>query len=157
MRENAIKQFKQFFRMFSAIVKDYDNSAWVESGHGLTKPYKLAYHIMQSIKFYTADKTSFILENGEEIKFDHKLSEKETITKADIKKNISFLKKSVEIWLKNLDFNGSNKDAPFTGKDMESVVLFLTQHCYFHLGELNALLNEYKKGSATDHFANNIY
>jgi hypothetical protein len=40
---------------------------------------------------------------------------------------------------------------------MESVVIFIIRHSYFHLGELNALLNEYKEGKAKDNFAKNIY
>lgn len=156
MKETAIKQFEQFYRMFACMVNDYDDEAWFTMGHKRTTAYVLAFHILDSTKYYIQDSSAFVLENGESITGDGPYPSQK-ITRADILKNISIQKNTIDSWINRIDFDASQTDYPWTGPDMESVVLFIIRHNTFHLGEFSALLNEYKKGDAKDNFGDNIY
>jgi uncharacterized damage-inducible protein DinB len=152
-----IVQFEQFWRIFASIVNDFDEQSWINYGHGLTKPSRLSFHIVQSIKYYMDDRTNIILFDGRILTYDHKLNENDSlISKQDISNMINTVKNTLNQWITNLDLTQANERCTWTGSNLESVVLFVIRHSYFHLGELNALLNEYKKGEASDHFANNI-
>lgn len=157
MKKNINKQFEQFFRMFECIVKDYDERSWLKSGHGSTVPSNLSFHILQSIKYYSKNTNGFLLSDGRELSHDHGAVDRLEISRSDILSNARLLKSELEQWVNEMDLSDHNGDFKWTGEDMESVVIFIIRHSYFHLGELNALLNEYKKGSAEDHFAHNIY
>ena len=66
---------------------------------------------------------------------------------------INSITEKTEHWLHSIDFLEDNKEFPWTGKTKLSVVLFLLKHSQYHLGEINALLNEDKSGKALDYFA----
>lgn len=157
MKTNIEKQFEQFFRMFKAIVEDFNDIAWSSLGHGLTVPSNLSFHILQSIKFYTKNVQPFHLYNGEIIEHNYKVNDRLVISKNDIINNIQVLQRQLSLCIKDLDLGSDNTDFPWTGEDMENVVIFIIRHSYFHLGELNVLINEYMEGKAEDHFAKNIY
>ncbi|QQO10187.1 DinB family protein [Breznakiella homolactica] len=156
MKELALKQFEQFYRMFTCMVNDYDDEAWYTMGHKKTTAYILAFHIIDSTKFYLRDDSAFELENGETITVEGPVPAQK-ISRADILKNITLQKAAMEKWIHEIDFKAPQTEFPWTGPDMESVVIFIIRHNTFHLGEFNALLNEYKKGDAKDNFGDNIY
>jgi hypothetical protein len=157
MKANIAKQFEQFFRMFERVVEDYDDRSWNQSGHGITVPTNLSFHILQSIKYYSYNTAGFARVGCEELSHDYKAMERMVVAQADILANIRSLKPQLLAWIDSIDLDAENPDFKWTGCDMESVVIFIIRHSYFHLGELNALLNEQKNGEAEDHFANNIY
>ena len=61
-----------------------------------------------------------------------------------------------EGWLRKIDLGGRNTAFPWTGQTNLSVALFLLRHGQYHLGEINALLNDSFSGKAADHFANTV-
>ncbi len=157
MKENISKQFEQFFRMFSDIVNEHCDGAWETMGHGLTTSKKLSFHILKSIKYYIKDTSSFVMQNGKTLPCDYEMDDAFDVSRKEISENIRRQKAILETWIDALAFEEKNEAYPWTGPDMESVVIFLIRHSYFHLGELSALLNEYKEGKAEDNFAKNIW
>lgn len=59
-------------------------------------------------------------------------------------------------WINNINFDSRNDKFPWTGDSAVSVVLFVLRHSQYHLGEMNALLNEQLKGNSEDNFANQL-
>lgn len=55
-----------------------------------------------------------------------------------------------------LDLEAENPDFPWAGATKSGVALFLLRHGQYHLGELDALLNEQERGKARDHFADSV-
>ena len=158
MKENYIKQFEQFYRMFSEIVLAFSNDAWEKVGHSKTVPQKLSFHILQSTKFYMNDTSNFIDVNGQTgLQHDHKVEVKFEISKEDIIENIKKQSKEIMKWIEETDLENNNEQFHWTGQDMDSVVIFISRHSYYHLGELNCLLNEYLLGDGDDFFAHNIW
>ncbi len=157
MNNNIHKQFEQFFRMFNNIVNDFDDYSWNHSGHCLTVPTRLSWHILQSIKYYSNDKSDFVFRNSNNITHDYKYNNQFQILQSDIISNSEIQKNYIVKWINEIDLSSINEQYKWTGNDLESVVIFIIRHNYFHLGELNALLNEYLGGKAKDHFADNIW
>jgi hypothetical protein len=157
MKENIIVQFRQFYGIFTAIVNDYDDEAWFNMGHNRTTAYVLAFHILDATKFYMQDESGYELENGETLPSLGPDDITPRISRADIIKNILIQKDAIIDWVKNMNLDEKQKNFEWTGPDMGSVALFISRHSHFHLGELNALLNEYKKGEAKDNYVPSNY
>jgi hypothetical protein len=157
MIENSVRLFEQVFRMMRDIVSEFTDESWFASGHKLTRPPLLAYHILKSTKYYTADPGEFIRRDGTALAADYQATESDRITRSEILANLERHEASLQSWTRGTELGASNEKYPWTGKDMESVLLFIMRHGYFHLGEMSALLNETLAGDASDNFANNIY
>jgi hypothetical protein len=158
MKENYIKQFEQFYRMFSDIVNGFSNEAWVSAGHKLTVPQKLSFHILQSTKYYMSDTSKFEGYDGHDgLCHDYNIESDFAIGKEEITLNIKMQFEIIKKWIEDMDLTAKNEKFPWTGKDIESVAIFIARHSYFHLGELNCLLNENLLGDGDDFFAHNIW
>jgi hypothetical protein len=157
MIENSVRLFEQFYRMMRDIVGEFTDESWFASGHKLTRPPLLAYHILKSTKYYNADSGEFIRDDGTALAADYQATDADRITRSEILANISRHEASLQLWIRGTELASGNEKYPWTGVDMESVLLFIIRHNYFHLGEMSALLNETLAGDASDNFANNIY
>jgi hypothetical protein len=156
MIDNSVRLFEQFYRMMRDIVGEFTDESWFASGHKLTRPPLLAYHILKSTKYYTADSDEFIRDDGTALAADYQATDADRITRSEILANLNRHEESLQRWTRGIELGESNEKYPWTGKDMESVLLFIMRHSYFHLGEMSALLNETLAGDAADNFANNI-
>jgi hypothetical protein len=157
IREDLIEQYRHFWRTFSEIISDFDEASWIESGFGVTTPARLACHLLQSSRYYIKDTSEIVDPSGKP--FDLVCSEvpKETLpSPEDVLSLSKIVGAKVEVWLQDMDFRATNTDFVWTGKTMQSVALFMLRHHDFHLGELNALLNDHLSGSAPDHFAETL-
>lgn len=158
MKNLLNKQFEQFWRIFIYISEDFNEKSWSSSGHGMTMPMKLAYHIVHSIRYYIGDEKDLTLSTGRKYKYEmERVDESNYLYREEIIELIKITEKNVQEWLKTIALDESNTNYPWTGKDVTSVVLFIIRHSYFHLGEMNGLLNESIAGKAKDSFADNIY
>jgi hypothetical protein len=158
MKDLFVIQFTQFWRMFESVVSNFNSLTWKESGHGLTKPYLLAYHIIQSIKYYIDDKNDVVLLNGNILSHDIKLIDCGLlISQKEICAMVKDIQPKLEKWIQNVNLQEENTRCKWTGDKVESIILFIIRHSYFHFGEMNTLLNEYLDGKAPDYFASNIY
>ncbi len=157
MRNEFISQFRHIWRMLEKFVNDFSDESWHNTGYKLTTPGRLAFHILQSTKYYINDTTPFVSINGNSIESDcPKLEENELPSRKDIVHMIHSVKFNTEEWIQEIDFKSENNDFRWTGNTMQSVVLYLIRHSQFHIGEISALLNEQKKGEAPDHFADTL-
>ncbi|MBI9097920.1 MAG: hypothetical protein JEY91_05560 [Spirochaetaceae bacterium] len=154
MKEEIVNQYRHFWKTYEKIVFDFDEKSWLMSGFGLTTPASLAFHILQSTKYYMKDSTAFVFQTGETCDSDcSKLNDCDLPDKEDILFLVGDVQVKSEKWLQKMVLKSENHNFGWTGKNNLSVALFLIRHNQFHLGEMNALLNEYKKGKAKDHFA----
>ena len=153
LKQDFINQFRHFWKTFEKIVLDFNKLSWIQSGFGLTTPAKTAYHIIKSTKYYIADQSPIVYQSGKSMTVNrNKIDISELPSIDDIVFLIPLIKENTEKWLLNINLEAENNIYIWTGKTMFSVVLFLLRHSQYHLGEMNALLNEYKKGKAEDHF-----
>jgi hypothetical protein len=158
MKKLLIIQFEQFWRMLLSLVKNYSDENWLLLGHGMTMPMKLAYHIIHSVKYYTGDENDYSLSTGRMYKYEiERVDENSYLQREEIVELINKTAEEVRSWIEQISLDEKNVKYPWTGTNLLSVVLFIIRHNYFHLGELNALLNESIEGNAEDCFANNIY
>ena len=158
MKDLLAIQFKQFWRMFQGIVHDYPDEQWTTLGHGMTMPMMLAYHILHSIRYYIHDTTDCTLSTGRAYQFAiERVDETNYLQRNEIQELASYTSANVNDWIETIDLEAENSDYHWTGQNMLSVMLLIIRHSYYHLGELNTLLNEHLKGGAKDNFAINIY
>lgn len=140
-------------------MNDFDPETWKISGYGLTTPDRLAFHILQSDKYYIGDNTPLKYSSGKEAaEASWTIDKKELPGQSDILYMTETISADTDHWLDLLDFDELNINYKWTGEKMGSVVLFLIRHSQYHLGEMSALLNQKLKGKAADHFVdtNNI-
>ena len=52
VKTEFIKQYGHTWRVFERIVKDFDKDAWRHTGRGTITPVRLAFHILQGVKYY---------------------------------------------------------------------------------------------------------
>jgi uncharacterized damage-inducible protein DinB len=157
MRKELEKHFQHFWRTFRRIVEDFQETSWIDKGYSLTTPARLAFHIIQSSKYYMSDKQPIVYKSGKSVDTKSKdLQREELPSKEDILYIVDSMVETTGRWLNAIDLDGENIDYPWTGDSMGSVVLFLIRHSQHHLGEMNALLNEQEAGKADDHFAKSL-
>ncbi len=157
MRKEIIKQYSHLWRTYRSICRGFDLESWKKLGFGLTQPDRLALHILQSTIFYIEGKTPFVRIDGTLIdNFYGELDKKDLPDLENILFILDEVEKKTESWIKNMDFDSKNEEFPWTGESVASVVLFVLRHSQYHLGEMNALLNEQLKGKAEDNFANQL-
>lgn len=77
-------------------------------------------------------------------------------TQADILAGIEALQAKTEEWLSEMNFETENKSYGWAGATKFGVALFLLRHTLYHIGELNALLEESKNGRAKDNFVQTL-
>lgn len=148
VKDEYERHFEHIWRTFGEVVAAFDADAWTHSGYGLTTPARTAFHIIRSTQYYIGD------ESGTTLNIDrNKISDSDLPLQEDILSSIPAIRGKVTAWIRQIRFDESNRRYPWTGANMLSVVLFLTRHSQFHLGEMSALLNNEMKGKAEDHFA----
>ena len=157
MKTEVIKQYAHTWRTFAGIVRDFDGDAWLHTGRGVILPFRIAFHILKSVTYYLEDTSTVLLAAGKP--FDGKwetVKEKDFPSQNDILAGIDVLQAKTEQWLSDMDFDAENKTFGWAGATQFGVALFLLRHTLYHIGELNALLEESKNGKAEDNFVKTL-
>jgi len=157
MKTEVIKQYAHTWRTFAGIVKDFDDDAWLHTGRGALLPFRLAFHILKSTTYYLEDTSTVLLAAGKP--FDgnwQTLEAGELPSQDDILAGIEALQAKTAHWLSEMDFGAENKTFGWAGATHFGVALFLLRHTLYHIGELNALLEESNNGKAEDNFVKTL-
>jgi len=157
MKTEVIKQYAHTWRTFAGIVRDFDGDAWLHTGRGVILPFRIAFHILKSVTYYLEDTSTVLLAAGKP--FDgnwETVQEKDFPSQNDILAGIDVLQAKTEQWLSDMDFDAENKTFGWAGATQFGVALFLLRHTLYHIGELNALLEESKNGKAEDNFVKTL-
>ncbi len=153
MKTEFIKQYEHTWRVFEGIVNDFDNDTWIHTGRGTITPVRLAFHILQAVKYYIEDSTTIVFASGKSFESNWEIVKEEALpSQDDILACISELKVKTEVWLSEMDFDSENTSFGWAGETRLGVVLFLLRHSVYHLGELSSLLNESKNGEVGDNY-----
>jgi hypothetical protein len=153
VKTEMIKQYAHTWRTFAGIVKDFDDDAWLHTGKGIVIPVRIAFHILKATTYYLEDESTVLLAAGQP--FDgnwEAVKEGDWPSQSDIVAGIDALQVNTEKWLSEMDFDAENKTFGWAGVTKLGVALFLLSHTLYHVGGLNALLEESKNGKAEDHF-----
>lgn len=157
MKAEIMNQYSHFWRTYRKVCSDFDLKSWKESGFGITQPGRLALHILQSTIFYVEGKEPLVLKDGSPVECHSAEMDREALPDLE---NILFcletVEKKTEDWINNMEFESRNEKFPWTGETAFSVALFVLRHSQYHLGEMNAMLNEQFRGKADDYFANQL-
>ena len=153
MKTEFINQYGHTWRVFERIVKDFDKDAWHHTGRGTITPVRLAFHILQGVKYYIEDSTTLLFASGKSFESNWKTAPEEDLpSQNDIVACINELQAKTEKWLAEMDFHAENRSFEWAGETKLGVVLFLLRHSVYHIGELSSLLNESKNGNAEDNY-----
>jgi uncharacterized damage-inducible protein DinB len=152
-----IKQYAHTWRVFEAIVNDFDETSRLETGRGAITPVRLALHILQSTKYYLEDKSTIVFDSGKpfDVSWEN-ATENELPSQTDIVTCIHEMQDKTEEWLSEMDFGAENKSFPWAGETKLGVVIFVLRHSLYHIGELSSLLNESRNGVVEDHYVKTI-
>lgn len=153
MNTELVNQYGHTWRVFERIVKNFDHDAWLRTGRGVITPARLAFHILQGVKYYIEDSTTILFASGKS--FEGKWAtapEQDLPSQNDIVACIEDLGAKTEKWLSEMDLGAENKSFEWAGKTRLGVALFLLRHSLFHIGELSSLLNESRHGDVEDHY-----
>jgi len=157
MKTEVIKQYAHTWRLFAGIVKDFGQDAWIHTGRGVLLPFRIAFHILKSTTYYLEDTSTVLLAAGKP--FDgnwETLAEGDRPSQDEILAGIEVLQARTERWLSEMDFGAENRTFGWAGATKFGVALFLLRHTLYHIGELNALLEESKNGKAEDNFVKTL-
>ena len=153
MKTEFIEQYAHTWRIFARIVDDFDDDAWLHTGRGVITPVRVAFHVLQGVKYYIEDSSTVLFASGKS--FDNNwetVEEKDLPSRKDILACIEELRAKTEQWLSEIDLNADNEAFPWAGETRLGVVLFLLRHSLYHIGELSSLLNESRDGDAEDNY-----
>jgi hypothetical protein len=153
MKTEFINQYGHTWRVFAALVRDFEREAWLHTGRGVITPARLAFHILQSNKYYIEDPSTMFFPSGRPFENKWETAPEEDLpSQDDILACINELGAKAEEWLCVMDLNAENKSFPWAGKTKLGVVLFLLRHALYHIGELSSLLNESRNGEVEDNY-----
>lgn len=157
MKDALIQQFRHQWRMLASTANEFTDETWEKTGHGLTTPPLIAYHIISAVKFYIGSDLDFRRSDDLVLKGSRsKLDENSLPSRFDITANIPVFADALESWIENQDLEAVNEKFAYTGPTIGARLLFMLRHSEYHLGELGALLNEALEGKASDHFADTL-
>lgn len=155
METILIQQYEHTWRIFERIVKAFDRHAWLYTGRGTTTPARLAFHILQGVKYYIEDTATITFASGKSFASNcATVPAEELPSQNDLLVCIDELKVKTAAWLSAMDFAAENRLFGWAGKTKLGVALFLLRHTLYHLGELSSLLNESRDGDAEDYWVN---
>jgi len=153
MQDEYIYQYAHTWRVFSRLVNDFDDGAWLHTGRNLTTPARLSLHILQASKYYIEDQTDRKFISGKDFDMNSETTKEEDLpSRSDMLRCIDQFSDQTEKWLSEIDYESTNNAFPWAGNKKLGVVIFLLRHSFYHLGELSSLLNESKNGNVEDHF-----
>ena len=153
MKTEVIERYAHTWRTFAGIVADFDDDAWLHTGKGIIIPVRIAFHILKSTKYYLEDESTVLLAAGKPFDGDWEtVKEEDWPSQSDILAGIDALQVKTERWLSEMDFGAINTAFEWAGATKLGVALFLLSHTLYHVGGLNALLEESKDGKAEDNF-----
>jgi hypothetical protein len=153
MKTEFIEQYAHTWRVFVEIVKDFDNDAWLHTGRGTITPARVAFHVLQGVKYYIQDSSTVLFASGKSFESNWEtVPEKDLPSQGDVLACIDELKVKTEKWLSETDLNSENRSFEWAGETRLGVVLFLLRHSLYHIGELSSLLNESRNGNVGDNY-----
>lgn len=157
MNNEFIHQYGHTWRVFDRLVKDFDPEGWLHTGRGAIKPARLAFHILQSTRYYIQDSSALTFASGKSFESNWAtVAEEELPSQNDILECSQALQLKTEQWLSAMDLGAENTAFQWAGKTKLGVAIFLLRHSLFHIGELSSLLNESKNGMVEDHYVKAI-
>jgi hypothetical protein len=153
MKTEFVEQYAHTWRVFEGIVKDFDNDAWVHTGRGTITPVRVAFHILQGVKYYIQDSSTILFASGKSFESNWEtVPEKDLPSQDDVLACIDELRVKTEKWLSETDLSSENRSFEWAGETKLGVVLFLLRHSLYHIGELSSLLNESRNGDVKDNY-----
>jgi hypothetical protein len=153
MQNEFVSQYAHTWRVFTRLVNDFDDEAWIHTGRNATIPVRLSFHILKATKYYIEDQPEIRFLSGKAFDINCETArEDELPSRNDILHCIDLFSGKTEKWLKEIDFIATNEAFPWAGKTKLGVVLFLLRHSLYHLGELSSLLNESRDGNVEDNY-----
>ncbi|PKN90938.1 MAG: hypothetical protein CVU44_21770 [Chloroflexi bacterium HGW-Chloroflexi-6] len=153
MQNEFISQYAHTWRVFTRLVNDFDDEAWLHTGRDATTPARLSFHILKSTKYYLGDLSDMKFRSGKSFEMNGQTAaEDELPSRNDILHGIDEYSRRTETWLSELDFMSANDGFPWAGKTKLALVIFLLRHSLYHLGELSCLLNESRNGNVEDNY-----
>jgi hypothetical protein len=153
MKTEFIKQYGHTWRVFERLVKDFDQYAWLNTWRGTATPVRIAYHILQAVKYYLEDSTPMLFASGKSFSRNcWEVAEEDLPSQIEILTCMEELKTRTEKWLSEMEYSSENRSFPWAGETKMGVVIFLLRHSLYHLGELSSLLNESKNGQVEDNY-----
>ena len=156
-KNEFIKQYAHTWRVFERLVKDFEADGWLQTGRGANTPARMAFHILQSAKYYLEDTSDIVFASGKSFEPNWiSVAEENLPSQNDIVACIHEMQERTEKWVSEMDPNAENIAFPWAGETKLGVVLFLLRHTLFHIGELSSLLNESKNGDVEDHYVKAI-
>lgn len=157
MKTEFIKQYGHTWRVFKALIQDFDQDAWLHTGRGATKPARLAFHILKAVKYYIEDSSMILFASGKSFESNPETAKEEELpSQDDMLASIDELGAKTQKWLSEMEFGAKNESFEWAGDTKLSVVIFLLRHSLYHLGELSSLLNESKNGNAEDNYVKTL-
>ncbi len=151
MKTEFIRQYNRSWLVYAKVVKAFDAEPWLHVGRKGYNPGRLAFHMLQSVKFYLSDKEALLYGQGKPFDVDPwKMADEDVPTQEQILALMEVMKAKTEQWLTALDYSAKNIAFPWAGETILGVVIFTLDHHLWHLGELSALLNESKHGEIGD-------
>ncbi len=153
MKTELIDQYAHTWRVLAGVIRDFEPEAWKHTGRGRILPVRIAFHILQATTYYIGDTSTPLLVDGKPFAGDwESVAEVDLPTQAELLSALDAVRASTESWLSEIDLNAENTAFGWAGATQFGVVLFLLRHTLYHLGELNALLEESQHGKAADNF-----
>ncbi len=157
MKTEFIQQYAHTWRVFERIVRDFAKDAWIHTGRGTTTPVRLAFHILQGVKYYLEDASTIFFESGKPFQVDcWETQDQDLPSRKDVLVCIDAFKVETGKWLSEIDFDAENRSFEWAGKTKAGVALFLLRHNVYHIGQLSSLLNESKNGNVEGHYVKAI-
>ena len=99
MKNEFIEQYKHTWRIFERITKDFDHDSWIHTGCGTTIPARIAFHILQGVKYYIEDSSTIIFASGKSFEGNWRtVKEEELPSQNDVLTCIDELKAKTEKW-----------------------------------------------------------
>jgi hypothetical protein len=153
MQNEFVSQYSHTWRVFTRLVNDFDDEAWIHVGRDATIPVRLSFHILKATKYYIEDSEEIRFASGKAFDINCATAKEDQLpSRNDIIAAIDYFSTKTENWLAEIDYLSTNEAFPWAGQTKLGLALFLLRHSLYHLGELSSLLNESRDGNVEDHY-----
>lgn len=135
-------QYKRCLHMFRRALEKFSDAEWRKGEQLDRRPAALAYHTLETIDFYTGERTADEFPWGERFGADWETDDPARLPSLEqIQTYLQEMDEKLARWLEEADFSGPETVFKWTGRTTLERGLYLLRHTQHHVGELSRELN----------------
>ena len=136
--QSVLDQFRRTLKMFRESIVAFPEGEWRKGDIDYLRPAGVAYHVIETIDFYTSEQTVDQFSWGGRFGVDWEDSQSERLPlQNELIEYLDEIEDKLEDWLKDVDLSSAEDTYPWTGPIILSRAIYVLRNTQHHLSEMS--------------------